>query len=60
MLRSLRRTLGRTFNWDVVIRWALVPAIGYVMAGVLLGVIRGAPARSGAAVLGAAASLAAP
>lgn len=35
MLRSMRR-INRTFNWDVVIRLALVPVVTYVLMGAAL------------------------
>lgn len=36
-MRRLSRSLARTFNWDVVIRLALVPAVVYVVMGAALG-----------------------
>ncbi|HEY8370532.1 MAG TPA: hypothetical protein VIM86_14590 [Thermodesulfobacteriota bacterium] len=49
-MRRIVRRAKRLFNWDVVIRLALVPAVGYVLAGAALGASRKA-ARE--AVLGA-------
>lgn len=36
-MRDVIRLVRRTFNWDVVIRLALVPVVGYVLAGAALG-----------------------
>ncbi len=53
MRRAVRR-LSRVFNWDVVIRLALVPAVGYVLAGAAIGVSRRAAREAALAAVDAA------
>jgi hypothetical protein len=36
-MRRLIRSVGRVFNWDVVIRVALVPVVSYVLVGAAVG-----------------------
>ena len=36
-MRRIIRSVERSFNWDVVIRLALVPAVSYVLLGAALG-----------------------
>jgi hypothetical protein len=39
-MRRFARSLKRTFNWDVVVRLALVPTVAYVVIGAALGETR--------------------
>ncbi len=52
------RPVYRTFNWDVVIRLALVPAVSYVLAGAALGSGRHAARQAAATAVKAALLLA--
>lgn len=54
MQRAVRR-VARCFNWEVVIRLALVPAVGYVLAGAAIGVNRRAARQAALAAIDAAA-----
>jgi hypothetical protein len=36
-MRGFVRSVGRSFNWDVVIRLALVPVVSYVLFGAAMG-----------------------
>lgn len=54
MPRVVRR-VTRCFNWEVVIRLALVPAVGYVLGGAALGASRRAARQAALAAVDAAA-----
>ncbi|HEX7128354.1 MAG TPA: hypothetical protein VF406_21585 [Thermodesulfobacteriota bacterium] len=56
-MRRVVRRMKRLFNWDVVIRLALVPAVGYVLAGAALGASRKAAREAAMAAVDAAAFL---
>jgi hypothetical protein len=53
-MRDVVRGVARVFNWEVVIRLALVPAVGYVLAGAAIGVNRRAARQAALAALDAA------
>lgn len=53
-MRHAVRRVSRCFNWEVVIRLALVPAVGYVLAGAAIGVNRRAARQAALVALDAA------
>ncbi len=54
-MRHALRRVTQCFDWEVVIRLALVPAVGYVLAGAALGASRRAARQAALAALDAAA-----